>query len=100
MQLFQLHPPLTASPNSSNMSPSLLSVYGSRTVDSMMNPKCQFETREGLLFCNKCGIKFEIATLNAVTEIPLATSSLTISFRAPFYKLRTLLAALIDISSS
>ena len=30
-------------------------------VDSMMNPKCQFETYESLLLYSKYGIKFEIA---------------------------------------
>ena len=30
-------------------------------VDSMMNPKCLFETYESLLLYSKYGIKFEIA---------------------------------------
>ena len=37
----------------------------------MKCPRCQFENREGLTFCEECGAKFELRCPNCKTEIPI-----------------------------
>jgi class 3 adenylate cyclase/tetratricopeptide (TPR) repeat protein len=37
----------------------------------MKCPKCQFENREGVDFCEECGAKFELECPNCETKIPL-----------------------------
>ena len=36
-------------------------------------PECQFDNREGVKFCEECGIKFEIECPACSTKIPLDT---------------------------
>jgi ribosomal protein L40E len=36
----------------------------------MQCPKCNFENREGVKFCEKCGIKMEIMCSNCGAKIP------------------------------
>jgi len=37
----------------------------------MKCPKCQFENREGVDFCEECGAKFELECPNCEAKIPL-----------------------------
>jgi hypothetical protein len=37
----------------------------------MKCPKCQFENREGVKFCEKCGVKIELVCPNCGTKLPL-----------------------------
>ncbi|MHC4687611.1 MAG: zinc-ribbon domain-containing protein, partial [Planctomycetota bacterium] len=37
----------------------------------MKCPKCQFDNREGVKFCEKCGAKMELVCPNCGAEVPL-----------------------------
>ncbi|NIO19513.1 MAG: zinc-ribbon domain-containing protein, partial [Candidatus Aenigmarchaeota archaeon] len=39
----------------------------------MKCPKCQFDNREGVKFCEECGAKMELECPNCGAKIPLGT---------------------------